>query len=180
MALALTADEIKKVDENRQTPTPTVFSAVTGTDVPISLDFEAYLILLSDSLKDEIIQQLKTVNQNNDTRKDRDELLSMALTSDIADAQNRFTLLESDLQTFTDFRDKISVEGFEAVSEIGVVLDDLQIAFGEDLLTLDRMQHLDTFLSLVEKSFKAGNVSDNTLKEVDSYIVLINSYMGLT
>jgi len=178
MALTLTPDQSAKVDRNRKDPTPTYYSATALADVVISPDFEAYLILLTDSVKDQIVQQFKNVKTTGSTRKDRDDLLSLALTSELADAQSKFDLYNSSLQSFTTFRQNLAVDGFETVVEIGTAITDLQITYGEDLLSLDRMQHLVTFLTLVKAAFNNGKVSADVLKEMDSFTTLVNSYKG--
>ena len=176
--MALTTEQSKKVDRNRKDPTPTYYSADAKKDVPISSDFEAYLILLSDSLKEEIVSQFKAVKKDGSTRKDRDELLAMAMSSEIKDAQTKYDALNANLKSFTDFRNKLETNEFSAVVEIGIVLNDLQITFGEDLLSLDRMQHLVTFTTLAQTAFNEGKVSEDILKEIDSFTTLVNSYKG--
>ena len=175
---SLTTEQQTLVNNNRKNPTPSYYSAALKADTIISYDFEAYLILLSDSVKDQIISQLKSAKSSSTIRKDRDDLLTIAFTSELTDAQNRYNLLSTQLQSFTTFRNSLDVSNFQTVSEIGTLINDLQLTLGEDLLSLDRMQHLNTFTTVVQTLYNNGQINADTLKELDSFITLINSYKG--
>lgn len=176
--MALTNEQTRKVSKYRKVPKPTYYSALEKKTLSISDDFESYLILLSDSLKNEIVQQLKKIKTTNSDRQDRDELLTQALKEELADAQNKYSLLAAELSDFDAFRNKITVEGFTEVVELGTLLTDLQLAYGEDLLSLDRMQHLDVFMTVVQVAFNGGKIDADLLKEIDSFTSLVTTYIG--
>ena len=174
--MALTQDQLDRVGRHRLDPRPSYYNATIKGDVTISELFEAFLILLSDEVKDRMIDFLKSTKEDNTDRKDRDELLTLAMENDLEDSQAKVTLLEEEQQEFSDFRNELNIENFEEVSEVGVLLADLQTAMGEQLTFLDRMQHLNTYSLVLKEKFNSGKINEDLLTEMESWISVINRY----
>ena len=177
--MALTSDQLKKIDNNRQEERPYYYNSSLDKEFQISSDFEAYLILLENSVKNDIVKYLQKTKLDGNKRKDRDEILAIAIQNELDNANTLYNAYQTELSSFSTFRDSINVEGFEQVAEIGLILDDLQFNIDEDLLALDRSQHLMTLTYLVQQSFTNNKMSDALIKEIDSWIEVINVYQGI-
>jgi hypothetical protein len=175
----LTNEQENKIESNRKKERPSYYNAALQTTVVISKDFEGFLILLDDALKTQTITYLKSVKKENTDKKDRDELISLAISNEISDAEARYGVLDAQFSEFSTYRSGLIVENFEEVNEIGLLISDLQYAMGENLLTYDRMTHLKIFYGILKVIFNAGEVTDDVLKEIDSWIEVINAYKGL-
>lgn len=165
-----------KIKYGRKETRPSYYNAATKEEKLISLDFEAYLILLPDSQKNEIITQLKKVKNEGNKRKDRDELLTLALTKDLSNANLLHTEAKNELASFTKFRDSLSIEGYAEVTELGQMITNLQLTIDEDLHAYDRIEHLQILTEVMQLIFNKGKLSNDTLKELDSWVAVITEY----
>ena len=166
-----------KIKYGRKETRPSYYDSASKTEK--SLDFEAYLILLGDSKKHELISQLKKVKKEGNKRKDRDELLSLALSKDLSNAKILHDAASKELSEFTEFRNNLSVEGYAEVTELGQLISNLQLTIDEDLHSYDRIEHLQILTEVLQLIFNQGKLSEDTIKELDSWLSVINEYSGL-
>ena len=177
--MALTTEQLNIIQSNRKDPRPVYFNAALGVETTISTDFEGFLILLEDTDKDQLITFLQQAKTDNNQMKDRDELIALALQNETTDSQLVKDAIDANAAEFAEFRNNLSVENFEQATEVGLLLNDLQRSLGEDVFKLDRMTHLNIFSKVTNQFFTQGQVTDNVIKEIDSWISVITEYKGL-
>jgi hypothetical protein len=173
----LTNDQIQRINDGRKDTRPKYFDALSEKENTISLDFEAYLILISATLKNAIIAQLKKVKKEGSKRKDRDEVLTVALTEELKNAETMYQAWQVEVKAFTDFRDKLTVDNFGEVVELGQLITTLQFSIDEQLLNNDRTEQLATFMTVFQIAFNGGKLTDNVIKEINSWITVVQEYL---
>jgi len=179
-ARGLTTEEIDKVERNIRTDDelPTYYSASLGREIKISREFEQFLILLEDSLKNESIEWITNISELSTPRKDRDELLLIAIESELADSKSKLDALNAVLEDFDAYNSKFNVEKFANVVEVGLYLQDLQNQVLELVLQRDRMFHLQNFTKVINGLYGDGATNEDTQKQLKSWSVSFNEYRG--
>lgn len=171
---SLVSDRRKKEQE-----LPDYFNSALGTDLKISRDFEAFLILQNDAARNEIIKWLSKARTLEETNADRDKLVVEAISLDLADATQRQTEIATKIQEFTAFKSVITspqknAVDFSGVPEVQLLLRDLQGAMPEIALRRDRLTHQVTMDTLLQKNVTGQ--SDNDKKQLDSWSEVISVY----
>jgi len=169
--------DIDKVLKGRKDTLPQFYNSGTKKKQQISRDFESFLLLLESSVKNSAITWLRKVKVVNNTRKDRDEILAMAFDNEIADAKEQYSALSSSVGDFDTFSSEFRDPRYGAVTENGLILAAMQSMIGEKKVYLDRMLHLQTFSEFTKQAYNSSKASQDTIKEIDSWITILTEYL---
>jgi hypothetical protein len=178
MSILLTADQAKLVETKRRKPAqrPQYYNAELKQKVPITEDFEAFLILLG---RDRSSATLKWINQSGEFSgddADRDALVAAAIDKDTSDADNKYTELQFIVRQFNQFRDKFNMTGFESVGECGLLLADLQLAMGELKTSGDRWNHQVLWDTFMLEWLKNKGLTLDQKHELNSWVSPLTAY----
>ena len=179
----LTAEEENRVLRNRLPAgqLPTYFSSGQRQNVAISRDFESFLILQDRGTLIRARQWLSQAKDLNDDNDDRDSLIEEALTFEQTDAVARRGELDGLLGDFNQFREDFQAGQFTDVTEIGLILDDLQFVIGEVGTLFDRVYHLQTITSILLKRHANDRLDPDRLEQLESWSRPLDAYsVGLS
>ena len=178
---SLSAEEIDLVKSKQLSvdELPSYFSAILKTEVQISRDFEAFLILAPSELKTtslDWIQKAVDLHKNN---KLRDDLTDITVEQELTNAELKLKEYDKQLQGFQDFRQNFQTNTeFSGVQEVQLFLTDLQRVIDELSLGRDRA-FFDQTVSLVMQKFgDATNISDPQVEELQSWTSVISTYLS--
>lgn len=175
MAVELTNDERAKVEVARLAPRPEFFNAESVQKVQISADFEAFLILQDEDTIQAAIDWLTDTNDLAESRIDRDAVAFEALVSDINDRETKQSEVSDLTSTFNEWREKFQAGKFSDVSEVGLIIRDMQ-ATAEELFVLEeRMSHLEAVQNRVGDRIRSG-ISKAQLRELQSWPTPLLAY----
>lgn len=153
---------------------PTYYSADQGTDVEISQDFEAALILIPASAKQECRQRFDAQDEQAERVQKRDGILKAALKVDAENAQDQLTELQEKITTLQSFKEKF--QSFAEVGEIGLLLRDAQLDMDELILAADRAKNRAVVAVALADRVDNGSISDALNKERQSWSRVLTEY----
>lgn len=181
MALTLTSDQQTTVNQGSVSPDqlPEYFSAAQQTDVPISTDFEAFLILASDDLKISAIQWIQqsvTLTQQNQLR---DQLTTLMNQQELTNSQAKQAAYTAALDDFQDFRDNFStaLPGSADIPEVQLFLSDLQSVIDELVVGSDRAFFDEAMVTAMDNYQASTGVTDSTVEELQSWTAVLSQYL---
>lgn len=125
MPKTLTDAEIAKVESQRKATRPQVYDPSSGAAQTISKDFEAWLILTDKSVKQNTIKQIKSL-LDGEADSDFQDLFSLAVDNEKDSIDQEIGDLSGATSAFTDWRGDAGITGWQDVSEIGWMLQELQ------------------------------------------------------
>ena len=155
---------------------PEWYNKNTSSMEVISRGFEAYLILLDDATKSNLIAQLQAVLGMVNPRKDRDAILFDAIVNEIDNADKKHSELATALAAMELLVKSLENTKFSTLIEKGQILEDIKIMSGEMVPYRDRSWHLKTYMNLMKN--KVSLVDADQIKQITSWIAVISSYMG--
>lgn len=175
----LTETEILKINA-RSVPDsllPKYYDALIRQSVPISRDFESFLILQDSVTKTQAITWLTTARQLTQKNYNRDQLLKECLDSEKSDLSSIDTELSLIMTTYTAFRSSFSESKLKDVKEVGMLLTDLQLSLGELGMIQDKLDHLKVLNSVLKEAIDNGEIDDERKKEIDSWLIPLTFYI---
>lgn len=177
MALTLTTEEQEKVNSNRKEEKPTYYSSAFKKDIEISDDYEAFLILADSSTRISMQSLINDSSTFKDENAERDELLEKALDLDESDATGALTEIQATLTQFNTLRDKITIENkFSNITEIGLILSDLQRSIGELTSLQDRLQHASIMGGINRIKVNQDFTTEDDAKQLKSWLNSLQAY----
>lgn len=180
MSLVLTDQEIVKVDKKsrQEAELPTYYSSNLQTNVKISRDFEAYLILSSDDLKTAAIEWIKTVVTLQKVNKERDDLVALATAQERSNAQAQIKGIDNKLKNFNNFRSKFkTTTTFAEVPEVQYLLFDLQRVVEELIAARERCQFDDTAGQVTVRNTDHLVVTQPQIEQLQSWTGVLSEYL---
>jgi len=144
----LTVAEEAKVNAHRKSEKPSVYDPNGTTATVITNDFEAWLILADKSSKQKAIAQINALLEAEED-KDFQDLFKEASDAEEESLSSQTSLASGQATTFNDWRNSPGITGFEDVSEIVWMMQELQqsyLAAGE----LEELEHLDALREAAE------------------------------
>lgn len=181
MALVLTDAQTETVTPLRKNEEelPTYFDASLQTDVTISRDFEAFLILSEDDLKTSAIEWIKKVVDIQKVNTDRDTLTGLALAQEKSNAQAKVDDLDGRLQDFNDFREKFQTSTqFAVVPEVQQFLLDLQSPIAELIADSNRAEFDNVACQVIERLTRDTTIDDLQVEELQSWTGVLSVYLS--
>jgi hypothetical protein len=185
MSLTLTPDQQAQVDQEAvaDADLPEYYSAALQTYIPISRDFEAFLILSTDNLKTTAINwipQAATIQQRN---KLRDALITLALKQGASNAQLQLNEYETQLQGFNEFRQYfITSSGysneFADVPEVQLFLSDLQEVMPEIIAGQARAIFDQTITKVIQTYQNTVGLTGPQTEELQSWTNVFSAYLS--
>lgn len=178
MAISLDENQAKIVATKRlpAAKRPKYYDSGKGTKVPISADFEAYLILQGKTRNREALDWLNQANGYAIADGDRDSLLDKALSNELTEAQIAKAELTPISDQFNRFRERFQLKGFEGVAEAGLFFADVQRPMGEIINLMARHQHRIVFATQLQSLLIDQGVSRERQKQISSWNEPLTSY----
>ncbi len=152
MALQLENKELQQVQAKRKPVRPSYYSADLGVDIEISEDFEAVLILLPSSAKQQVQQAINRRSQPDQAKRKRDTILKAALAVDLEVANAQIDEATSTLQQNDTVTNSLRDPRFMSVPETKLLMDAVQASSDELLLQRQRAKHNGVMATLIGRS----------------------------
>jgi len=171
----LTPDEQAKVSSNRRAPRPRYFDATAQAEQEISPDFEAFLILQDAATITATLTQIATAGLLAEIRMDRDAVAFEALVADIGDRSTKQSEIEGTTAIFNEWKDLFRAGKFNDVSEVGLLIQDIQATGEEMFVTEERLKHLEMVHNRVKERIRQG-VSTAQLQQLQSWPTPLLAY----
>ena len=176
MAISLTVAELKKVEASRRSEKPKYYNATSETEVRISDDFEAFLILQGKGVKNEAKEWLSKTLAMQDVNLLRDALLADALNAELADVNASLDEANNSLTNFNNFRERFSAGKFASVGEVQRILNGSQHGI-DDLVNLrDRLSHQKALNGILLTEVLTQGLSEDLIKEIGSWLGPLAAY----
>jgi hypothetical protein len=180
VALQLTASEAETVAQKskNEDELPVYYNSDLQTNVKISRDFEAFLILSPDDLKTAAVAWIKQSVALQQTNKDRDALLSLAISQEMTNAQSKMNALDQVLGNFNKFRLTFQTSStFTNVPEVQRFLLDLQRPIEELVVARDRAQFDNVASQVIQRKYDQLVVSAPEIQELQSWQSVLSAYL---
>jgi len=165
--------------QKTQSDLPAYFSADLQQDVQISRDFEAFLILAPDDLKTtalDWIQKAQTLQKANTVR---DELVALAIKSELSNAALQIEALDTELQHFEDFRQTFQTQDvFSGVPEVQLFLQDLQRVIEERNVQRERAYFDQTMAGIQDRFSAQTQLTKDQTEELQSWTAVLTTYLS--
>jgi hypothetical protein len=175
MAVKLTGDELAKVQTSRKSPRPQYYDAAAKRKQQISSDFESFLILQDPATITATLTWLGTAGTLGEIQLDRDAVAFEALVADQDDTDTKIKELTTTTLAFNAWKDSFKAGKFSDVSEVGLIIRDMQ-ATAEELFVLEeRLAHLKQVQQRVQDRIRQG-VSNDQLQELLSWPTPLLTY----
>ena len=171
----LSVAEEAKVNANRKATKPSVYNPNGTTATSITNDFESWLILADKSSKQKAISQINSLLEAEDD-KDYQDLFKEAADKEESSLAAQIATLTSKATTFTDWREATGIQGFEDVSEISWMMQELQqgfVAAGE----IEELEHLEKLREAAETRLLTSKDSTADRKtRLNAWLAALSSY----
>lgn len=180
MALILTPNEQQTVSESAKSEQdlPTYFNAGLRKDVPISRDFEAFLILSSTELKTSAIKWINQVVAFTQSVSTRDKLRALVLTQQAKNAQTKLDAYAATIGDFTNFRKNFQTDSrFSAIPEVVLFITDLQLVMDEQILGQQKAFFDQTLAAIFQSDQSVVGLTQDTIEELQSWIPVLSTYL---
>ena len=162
-----------------QASLPAYYNAKLRTNVQISRDFEAFLILSDTSIKSTAIQWVQQAVTLNQQDKKRDALLAIATANELSNATARLNECNTQLDSYTKFRASFTVpQALDEDSDLQLFLNDIQNVIGNLITQYDRAFFDQTVATLLQNSLSPGQVTSDQVEELQSWTSVIAAYLG--
>jgi len=174
----LTNEEAQTVRDSRREPgeRPVYFNSGSGEDEEISEQFEAFLILLSSGVKTEAVTWINAVASLMPDRDDWNDVLIETVEQQIANAQTLNDAINTTYEGYESFRTNFRIDGFEDITEIGLMLDDLQVGMGELSGRAREAKHLEVLSAILNERATSEEFGDARLQQLRSWITPLMTY----
>lgn len=180
MAIDLTPDEQQIVAEQAvdEADLPTYYNAALKKDVPISRDFETFLILSTTELKTSAIQWINQVVGLTQANTTRDKLRTLVITQQLANAQAKLDAYNVTIGDFSDFRENFQTDTrFDAVAEVVLFISDLQLVMDEQILGQQKGFFDQTLGLMFQSSQSVVGLTQDDIEELQSWIPVLSAYL---
>lgn len=176
MAVSLTSEERTRIAAAAIRPLPTYYNAALGTDVGISTDFEAFLILRGKEANRSTVDWLsKTVELHEETAR-RDSLVKEFLDADKADNDAVLEEIETKLSEFNDFRDNYESGRFAGAVEVSTLLQDMQRPADEMFFAQEQAKHLQNMHVFVQEALDSQGLTSEITRQIQSWLTPLLAY----
>lgn len=163
------------VSRFRKIPRPSFYNASSGTTSEISVDFETWLIFLSNAQKQDILSRLRRMLKPSPGRSARDALLRVALNYQARSAGAIVTELNTGISGLsTDLQSALSDS---VAPEIGMLLGDMSRANGELVFARDCAENTLTATSFASQALESGTSNQTVRRQIGSWIEIITQYL---
>ena len=176
MAVTLDEGQTRQVGVRRRKPRPEFYNSLLGKRVPISEDFESFLILLGRPRTKAAMDWLKEAGDYGIIDADRDSLINKACENEIADAETANKEVAPIIDRFQRFRAQFLLTGFEAVPEVGMIIADLQRPMAELQNISARLNHRIQYATLCQDSLKNDGITPERSRQIDSWYTPLTAY----
>jgi hypothetical protein len=181
MALTLTAAQEEQIAKRRKPPgkKPKVFNKDTGKDEEISLDFEAYLILLGSDAKQSAANWIGALNDFSSIQGDRLAVLAQYLDVQFDSLAGRTTQLGEKIGFFEDFKQSVTQNLLISGSTLGEVqkmVADMAFLLGEYGEKLERSVNGQILNRMCNDRYVTGADFGPVRRELQSYSPALLAY----
>ncbi len=180
MALVLTTEEQAYVQKRRKDAAnlPVYYDAALRSNIQISRDFEAFLILAPDELKTEANVWIQKAGELQQDTSIRDQLVALAATNEAANAARKIEALDTVLADFSKFRTQFPAGGqFAQVPEVQKFLFDLQRSVEELSVSRERAEFDNVASQVVLQTQERSRVKPEEIEELRSWSGVLSEYL---
>ena len=177
----LAPDELATVTQEAKSEQdlPSYYSASQQTDVQISRDFEAFLILSTSEMKTSALTWINQAVSLNKPNKLRDALAALTVTQELKNSKLQLDAYTQTLGDFETFRQNFSTGSvFSAVPEVQLFINDLQSMIDELVVGQQRAFFDNTIATVIQGTLKNQAVTQAQLEELQSWTTVISAYLG--
>jgi hypothetical protein len=165
--------------QKAQADLPEYFSAELKTDIQISRDFEAFLILAPEDLKTSAIDWIQKAHSLQKANKVRDDLVKLGIQNETANATKIITALDEETQKFDEFRQTFQTqEAFSGVGEVQLFLRDLQRVIEERVVDRDRAFFDQVMAGVQDRFSNQSGLTDDQTEELQSWTAVLTTYLS--
>jgi hypothetical protein len=164
----------------RKSPRPSYYSAATGSEAEISINFETFLLNMSNQDKQTLITRLQKSITSARVNGPRDNLLKIALEFQGMNSGTAMQELNASLQEFSTFTTDIVGAAGDDVPEISAMMADISKCYGETVFRNNIEQNAVVAASFLEEQVGSGigsGVSSEERKQISSWITVVASYI---
>lgn len=172
----LSDDELAKVETTRKSQRPTYYDASAQVEKEISADFEAFLILQDPATISATLTMIPLVGLLYTNDLARAGVMMEYLIRDEADRNFQQQEAEGFTNPFNVWRGLFQGGKFSDVSEVGLLIRDIQATAGPVFAAEDRLFHLEN-VQIFEGTRLRQGVSDAQLRELQSWPTPLLAYL---
>jgi hypothetical protein len=169
--------EYKKVEGAKKATRPSYYNADIQANIEISEDFEAALVLLPSSVREQARKRLDAQTPATDRMQKRNGILKAALQVEIENAAAQDDELQNSMTDLQEFKSKFSE--YAEVGEVGLLLRDAQIDMDEMIMASDRAKHRLVCASILSSRIETDGISPDLDKERKSWLNVLIAYSGV-
>jgi len=155
---------------------PTYFSSDTNSDVEISREFESFLILTDRGLRSKMVSWLQGTSTRLQTNVGREELFVAMCDVELNASVDEIVEADSELQSFTEFRNELFAGKFATVPEVRTLLNDLQLGISAKTRTRDSAQHRNNAASIIAQINQLNDDSLGRQQQAQSWMGVLLAY----
>lgn len=159
--------------------------STAGLSIPISRDFESYLILQTQDQKQKTLSWVKKALDIQKHKVDRDDILNRYFDMRTADADNRISELDTTLDNFDQFKVGLLTDSaggdpsrFASVEEVNLMTQSLQGPIDDTYILRDRAFHEKTTTDMMRIRLASSPNTDDTRKSLQDWQTVISAYPG--
>jgi hypothetical protein len=169
--------EAATVDAGRKkTGRPSYYNADDKLETEISSDFEAVLILVPDSAREQARTKTSQQTPKNERQRKRDSVLRAALRVDGDNATAKYEELQDATSDLSSFKEQFGE--YASVGEVGLLLRDAQLGEDEVVLAMERAKHQMVCVSVLAERLSNQGISEDLEKERKSWSAVLSEYSG--
>jgi len=169
-------DRLVETQSKKTSQLPSYFSAGFGDNVQISRDFERFLILKSVDQKSKALNWLTQAKEFGVINSDRDALISSLIKNDRKDAILIGIEVNPFIDQFSRFRLGYVTSEFVGVSEVGLMLADMQRPMGELNEISRRSFQRQVVANVAFARLRLSGLTSNNLKQLNSWFTPLTAY----
>lgn len=172
--------DASSITRYRRSPRPSYYNASTATESPISIEFETYLLTLSNQDKQMLITRLQKCLSSAKTNGPRDNLMRVAFDFQAMNAGAVAQELNVTLQDLSNTTSELVDGAGDDVLEISLLMADIGKAYGETVFRNRMAANSVTAASFMQAQIGSGmgsGVTSDQKKQVSSWIKVIASYI---
>jgi len=179
MALELTDQESVIVRQKRKDleNLPTYYNAALRTDVQISRDFEAFLILSPREMKEAAVAWIDSATGLQKTNSARDQLAQLGAAQELLNSTRKLSSYDEVLGKFEKFRTTFqATTRFAEIPEVQQFLFDLQRVIEELAAGRDRAQFDGITSQVLQRANDRTQISPDQIEELQSWVGVLKDY----
>jgi hypothetical protein len=164
------------VDAHRKHPRPNIYNSNSKTETQISYEFETWLILLTNTQKQELISRLRNSLSKQPTLSIRDNLEKQAYRQIAKNSGAAITEIDVDIGEFVAFKSG-ELRNSGSIVEVSQMLNDISRGFGRSVFRRDEENYNVAYATFLNNALSGSTSSEPIRKQVEAWVTVISEYM---